>query len=133
MIQAVGSGSGYPFLDVMWTMLVFFMWVIWFWLLIVIFTDLFRRDLSGWAKAGWVVFLIILPYLGVLIYLITQSKAMGERRMQEAQAAQSQFDSYVRNVSGGSAEQIAKGKELLDSGAITAEEYEALKRKALTT
>ncbi len=133
MIQAVGSGSGYPFLDVMWTMLVFFMWVIWFWLLITIFSDLFRRDLSGWAKAGWVVFLIILPYLGVLIYLITQSKAMAERRNQEAQAAQSQFDSYVRNVSGGSAEQIAKGKELLDSGAITAEEYEALKRKALAT
>jgi hypothetical protein len=133
MIQAVGSGSGYPFLDVMWTMLVFFMWVIWFWLLIVIFTDLFRRDLSGWAKAGWVVFLIILPYLGVLIYLITQSKAMAERRNQEAQAAQSQFDSYVRNVSGGSAEQIAKGKELLDSGAITPQEYEALKRKALAT
>ena len=133
MVQAVGSGSGYPFLDVMWTMLVFFMWVIWFWLLIVIFTDLFRRDLSGWAKAGWVVFLIILPYLGVLIYLITQSKAMGERRTQEAQASQSQFDSYVRNVSGGSADQIAKGKELLDSGAITPEEYEALKRKALTT
>ena len=133
MIQAVGSGSGYPFLDVMWTMLVFFMWVIWFWLLIVIFTDLFRRDLSGWAKAGWVVFLLILPYLGVLIYLITQSKAMAERRNQEAQAAQSQFDSYVRNVSGGSAEQIAKGKELLDSGAITPQEYEALKRKALAT
>ncbi len=133
MIQAVGSGSGYPFLDVMWTMLVFFLWVIWFWLLIVIFTDLFRRDLSGWAKAGWVIFLIILPYLGVLIYLITQSKAMAERRNQEAQAAQSQFDSYVRNVSGGSAEQIAKGKELLDSGAINAEEYEALKRKALAT
>ena len=133
MIQAVGSGSGYPFLDVMWTMLVFFMWVIWFWLLIVIFTDLFRRDLSGWAKAGWVVFLIILPYLGVLIYLITQSKAMAQRRAQEAQAAQSQFDSYVRTVSGGSAEQIAKGKELLDSGAINAQEYEALKRKALAT
>ena len=133
MIQAVGSGSGYPFLDVMWTMLVFFMWVIWFWLLIVIFTDLFRRDLSGWAKAGWVVFLIILPYLGVLIYLITQSKAMAQRRAEEAQAAQSQFDSYVRNVSGGSAEQIAKGKELLDSGAITPQEYEALKRKALAT
>jgi Short C-terminal domain/Phospholipase_D-nuclease N-terminal len=133
MVQAVGSSSGYPFLDVMWTMLVFFMWVIWFWLLIIIFTDLFRRDLSGWAKAGWVVFLIILPYLGVLIYLITQSKAMGERRMQEAKASQSQFDSYVRNVSGGSADQIAKGKELLDSGAITPEEYDALKRKALTT
>jgi hypothetical protein len=133
MIQAVGSGSGYPFLDVMWTMLVFFMWVIWFWLLITIFSDLFRRDLSGWAKAGWVIFLIILPFLGVLIYLITQSKAMAERRNQEAQAAQSQFDSYVRNVSGGSAEQIAKGKELLDSGAITPDEYEALKRKALAT
>lgn len=132
MIQAVGSGSGYPFLDVMWTMLVFFMWVIWFWLLIVIFSDLFRRDLSGWAKAGWVIFLIILPYLGVLIYLITQSKAMAQRRAQEVKESQSQFDSYVRNVSGGSADQIAKGKELLDSGAITPEEYEALKRKALT-
>ena len=133
MVQAVGSSGGYPFLDVMWTMLVFFMWVIWFWLLITIFSDLFRRDLSGWAKTGWVIFLIILPFLGVFIYLITQSKAMAERRNQEAQAAQSQFDSYVRNVSGGSAEQIAKGKELLDSGAITPEEYDALKRKALTT
>jgi len=133
MIQAVGSGSGYPFLDVMWTMLVFFMWVIWFWLLITIFSDLFRRDLSGWAKTGWVIFLIILPFLGVFIYLITQSKAMAERRAQEVQASQSQFDSYVRNVSGGSADQIAKGKELLDSGAITPEEYDALKRKALTT
>jgi putative oligomerization/nucleic acid binding protein/phospholipase D-like protein len=128
--------SGYPFLDLIWTMLVFFGWVIWFWLLIVIFGDLFRRhDVSGWGKAGWTVALIILPFIGVLIYLVVEGRGMGERRAAQAHAAQSQFDDYVRSVSssdGSPSTQIAKAKELLDQGAIDQSEYEALKTRALS-
>jgi putative oligomerization/nucleic acid binding protein/phospholipase D-like protein len=126
--------ADYPFLDVLWTMLVFFAWVIWFWLLIVVFADLFRRhDVSGWGKAGWTLFVIVLPFLGVLVYLIAQGKQMAERKMSEAQASRAAFDDYVRGVAtdGGPSDQIAKAKELLDSGAIDATEFEQLKRKAL--
>jgi Phospholipase_D-nuclease N-terminal/Short C-terminal domain len=131
----LADSSSYPLLNVIWTMIVFFGWVIWIWLLITIFADLFRRsDVSGWGKAGWVVVLLVLPFIGVLIYLIAQSRGMAERRNRDAQASKSQFDSYVRTVSaeGRPADQIAKGKELLDSGAITPQEFEALKQKALT-
>ena len=129
--------ADYPFLDVLWTMIIFFCWVAWIWLLIMVFSDLFRRDVSGWAKAAWVVFLIILPFLGVLIYLIAEGKGMTERRVQEMQASQAQFDTYVRSVAtesgggGGSAHEIEKAKALLDSGAITQPEFEQLKAKAL--
>jgi general stress protein CsbA len=125
--------ADYPFMDVLWSMIIFFCWVAWIWLLILVFSDLFRRDISGWAKAAWVVFLIILPFLGVLIYLIAEGKGMTERRVSEAQASQAQFDQYVKTVASdsGSAGQIAKAKELLDSGAITQPEFEALKAKAL--
>jgi Short C-terminal domain/Phospholipase_D-nuclease N-terminal len=126
--------ADYPFLDVFWTMLVFFAWVIWFWLLITVFTDLFRRhDVSGWGKAGWSLFVIVLPYLGVFVYLIAQGKNMAERRMAEAQASRAHFDDYVRTVAsdGGPSDQIAKAKELLDSGAIDPAEFEQIKRKAL--
>jgi hypothetical protein len=128
--------TGYPFLDLVWTMLVFFGWVIWFWLLIVIFGDLFRRhDVSGWAKAGWMIVLILLPFVGVLIYLIAEGRHMGERKMAEAQSAQKQFDAYVRSVStpthNGASEEIAKAKKLLDDGTITEDEYRTLKTKAL--
>jgi hypothetical protein len=129
------SSSSYPLLNLVWTMIVFFAWVIWIWLLIAIFGDLFRRsDVSGWGKAGWVVVLLVLPFVGVLIYLIGQSKGMAERRNQQLQQAQSQFDSYVRNVSADSrpADQIARGKQLLDSGTITRDEFESLKARALT-
>jgi hypothetical protein len=128
------SSSSYPLLNLVWTMIIFFAWIIWIWLLITIFADLFRRsDLSGWAKAGWVVVLLVLPFVGVLIYLIAQSRGMAERRQKDVQRAQSQFDDYVRSVSspGQPAEQIAQGKQLLDSGAITPQEFEALKQKAL--
>jgi hypothetical protein len=128
--------ADYPFLDVLWTMIVIFAWVIWFWLLIVIFGDLFRRrDISGWGKAGWVIFVIVLPYLGVLVYLIANHDGMAERSAQQAQAAQTQVDDYVRSVaaSGGSAAEIEKAKQLLDSGAITQAEFDALKAKALAT
>jgi len=127
--------SSYPLLSVVWTIVVFFAWLIWIWLLITVFTDLFRRsDVSGWGKAGWVVLVLVLPFVGVLLYLIAQGRAMAERNQRHAQARQSDFDSYVRSVSGDgrTADQIAKGKQLLDSGAITPQEYESLKRKALT-
>jgi Phospholipase_D-nuclease N-terminal len=126
--------ADYPFLDVFWTMLVFFGWVIWFWLLITVFMDLFRRhDISGWGKAGWTVLVIVLPYLGVLIYLIAQGKHMAERKAADVQASRAAFDDYVRQVASeeGPSDQIARGKQLLDSGAIDAAEFEQLKRKAL--
>jgi hypothetical protein len=128
--------ANYPFLDVLWTLIVIFSWVIWFWLLIVIFGDLFRRrDISGWGKAGWIIFVIVLPYIGVLVYLIAQHDGMAERSAQQAQAAQTQVDDYVRSVaaSGGSAAEIERAKQLLDSGTITQAEFDALKAKALAT
>jgi hypothetical protein len=118
----------------MWTMLVFFCWILFFWLLFVVFGDLFRRhDISGWGKAGWTIFVILLPFLGIFIYLIVNGRGMGERSMKEAQQAQSQMDSYVRSVagSGNPAEQISKAKELLDSGTISQEEFDKLKASAL--
>ncbi|MGZ4354026.1 MAG: SHOCT domain-containing protein [Gaiellaceae bacterium] len=126
--------SNYPFLSGMWYLLVIFAWVIWFWLLITVFADLFRRhDVSGWAKAGWIIFVIVLPFLGVLVYLIAESKGMADRNVKQAQAQQSEFDDYVKTVAAKSdpAEQIAKAKGLLDSGAITQAEFDAIKAKAL--
>ena len=128
--------ADYPFLDVLWTMIIFFCWVAWIWLLIMIFSDLFRRDISGWAKAAWVVFLIVLPFLGALVYVIAEGKEMTERRVHDAAAAQARFDDRVRTVaatSGGSAAEIERAKQLLDSGAITQQEFDQLKVKALAT
>ncbi|HET7368824.1 MAG TPA: SHOCT domain-containing protein [Gaiella sp.] len=127
-------GADYPFLDVLWTMLIIFAWIIWFWLLITVFTDLFRRrDTSGFAKVLWIIFVILLPFLGVFIYLIVNHDGMTERSMKQAQAAQAQMDDYVRTVasSGGAAGEIEKAKGLLDSGAITQSEFDAIKAKAL--
>jgi hypothetical protein len=126
------AGS-YPFADAIWTMLIFFVWILWFWMLFTVFGDLFsRHDIGGWAKAGWSVFVIILPFLGVFIYLIAEGKGMGERAQARAQGAQQEADAYIRSVaSSGPTDQIAKGKELLDSGAITQAEYDQLKAKAL--
>jgi hypothetical protein len=126
--------ADYPFLDVLWTMLVFFAWVIWFWLLITVFADLFRRhDVSGWGKAAWTLFVIVLPFLGVFVYLIAQGKHMAERSESQTRASRAAFDDYVRDVAtnGGPSDQIAKGKQLLDDGAIDADEFEQIKRKAL--
>jgi hypothetical protein len=126
--------ADYPFLDVLWTMILFFCWIAWIWIVITVFIDVFRRDdIGGWVKAAWVVFVIILPFLGVLIYLIAQHDGMRERSTSQAQAQKQQFDQYVRDAAGGSAGEIAKAKELLDSGAITQEEFEQLKSKALAS
>ena len=129
--------ADYPFLDVLWTMVIFFCWVVWIWMMILILSDVFRRDISGWAKAGWVAFLIILPFLGALIYLIAQGKGMTERRIRDAQVSQANFDDYVRTVaadggSAGSAAEIERAKALLDSGTIDQGEFEKLKAKALS-
>jgi hypothetical protein len=124
--------ADYPFLDVFWTMIIFFCWVAWIWVLIVIIGDLFRRhDTSGWIKALWVIFLIVLPFLGVLIYLIANGSGMSQRQAEQVRASQQQFDSYVQSVAGGGASEVAKAKELLDSGAINQEEYDKLKAKVL--
>ena len=127
--------ADYPFLDLMWTMVIFFLWILWFWLLFTVFADIFRRhDLSGLGKTGWIIFAILLPFLGVFIYLITQNVGMTERNLQHARAQQEQFDDYVRQTAasgGGAAAEIDKAKQLLDSGAITQAEFEALKQKAL--
>ena len=124
--------ADYPFLEVLWTMLIFFAWVIWFWILITIFADLFRRhDASGGKKALWIVFLILTPFLGVLIYLIANHEGMNERNLRQARASQEQFKDYVQSVSGGAAAEIEKAKGLLDSGAISQAEYDQIKAKAL--
>ena len=127
--------ADYPFLDVLWTMILFFCWVAWIWLLIVIISDVFRRDLSGWAKAGWIFFLIVLPFLGALIYVIANGQAMTERRVQDVVASQQHLDNHIRSVAGsgdgGAAAEIQRAKQLLDSGAITQQEYDQLKTKAL--
>jgi uncharacterized membrane protein YcjF (UPF0283 family) len=125
--------ADYPFLDVFWTMIIFFCWVIWIWIVITVFSDLFRRhDISGWGKAAWVVFVIVLPFLGVLVYLIAQHDGMRERSVKQAQAQQQAFDEYVREAAGGSAAEIAKAKELLDAGTINQQEFDAIKARALS-
>ena len=128
--------AAYSFGDVMWSMFVFFLWILWFWLLFTVFADLFRRhDVSGWGKAGWCVFVIVLPFLGVFVYLIAEGKGMAERNVKQVQAQQAAMDSYVRSVAstGDASAQIAQGKQLLDSGAITQAEFDQLKAKALAT
>jgi hypothetical protein len=125
--------ADYPFLEVLWTMIIFFAWVIWIWIAITVLIDIFRRhDISGWGKAGWTVFIIIFPFLGVLVYLIAQHEGMRERSAKQAQAQQQAFDQYVKDAAGGSAAEIAKAKDLLDAGTITQQEFDAIKAKALS-
>ncbi len=126
--------ADYPFLDVMWTLLVFFVWVAWFWILFGVWGDIFRRhDLSGLGKTGWFIFTLVLPFLGVFVYLVSQNDGMNQRNIEQAQAQRAQMDDYVRSAggSGGAAAEIEKAKQLLDSGAITQPEFDALKQKAL--
>ncbi|HEY1595497.1 MAG TPA: SHOCT domain-containing protein [Thermoleophilaceae bacterium] len=124
--------TDYPFLDILWTMIIFFAWVAWIWIAITVFIDIFRRhDISGWVKALWVVFVIVLPFLGVLIYLIASHEGMADRNMQQAQQQKDQFDSYVRDAAGGSAAEIAQAKQLLDAGTINQQEFDQIKQKAL--
>ncbi len=126
----------YPLLDIFWTILEVFVFVLWIWLLVFIFIDIFRsHDLGGFAKALWVLFLIILPFLGVLVYLIARGGSMHERAEKQAQAQQKAFDNYVKQTagtSGGSADELAKLADLKSKGVITDAEFEAQKAKLLS-
>jgi predicted PurR-regulated permease PerM len=127
--------ASYPFLDILWDILIIFAWLIFIWIAVTVLIDVFRRhDISGWAKAAWVIFVVILPWIGVLVYLIVNHDGMANRSASEASQAQAQFDQYVRQTAGtgGAAAEIEKAKALLDSGAITQQEFEALKAKALS-
>jgi energy-coupling factor transporter transmembrane protein EcfT len=127
--------SSYPFLDVFWTMFIFFMFFIWIMILFRVFADVFRRhDIGGGAKTLWIIFVIILPFLGVLIYLLTQNEGMTQRAIERAQGQQAQMDAYVQSVAGsggGPAGEIERAKSLLDSGAITQAEFDTIKARAL--
>jgi len=124
--------TDYPFLNILWTMIIFFAWVIFIWVAITVLIDVFRRhDVGGWTKAAWVILVIVLPFLGVLLYLLVNHDGMAQRSAKQAQAQKAQFDEYVRDTAGGSAGEIAKAKELLDSGAISQDEFDQIKRKAL--
>ena len=124
----------YPLLDLFGTMLGFFIFIIWFWLLIIIFSDIFRsHDIGGFAKALWVIFIIILPFLGILIYLIARGGKMHERAAAAAQQQQQAVDQYIKQTAGATstADQLAKLADLKDKGAITQAEFDAQKAKLL--
>jgi Phospholipase_D-nuclease N-terminal/Short C-terminal domain len=126
--------NNYPFLEVFWTILIFFGFVVWLWILFTVLTDIFRRhDTSGVAKVLWIIFIIVIPYFGVFVYLIVEHKGMTERALRAQESAQKEVDQYVQSVAakGDPTEQIAKAKQLLESGTITQAEFDQLKQKAL--
>ena len=125
--------ASYPFLDVLWSMVIFFMFFIWIMILFKVFGDLFRRrDIGGGMKTVWIIFVILLPFLGVFIYLIAEGNKMAARDMDQMQAMKEQQDEYIKSVAGSSAaDQISRAKQLLDSGAITQAEFDTMKQKAL--
>jgi uncharacterized membrane protein YcjF (UPF0283 family) len=128
--------ADYPFLDILWTLIIFFAWVVWIWIMIVILTDVFRRrDIGGWAKAAWVVFLIVLPFLGALVYLVANHDELAERQQKDVRAQQTAVDEHIKAVAGsdGPATEIANAKKLLDSGAIDEAEFAQLKSQALAS
>ena len=125
----------YTFAQVLWDILIIFAWIIFIWIAVTCLIDVFRRrDISGWVKALWVIFIVIVPWIGVLVYLIVNHDGMADRSAKQAQAQQAQFDDYVRQTAGsggGSASEIEKAKQLLDNGTITQQEFDAIKAKAL--
>jgi hypothetical protein len=136
MTMILAVTESYPFLEVFWTVLIFFAFVIWIWILITVFADIFRRsDISGWVKVLWIILVIILPYLGVFIYLIANHKGMTERAEKQQASAEEQTAQYVRSVAGKSdpTAQIAEAKKLLDNGTITQAEFDQIKQKALAS
>ncbi|CAM5376571.1 SHOCT domain-containing protein [Streptomyces hirsutus] len=127
----------YPLLSTFWTMLWFFLWIMWFVLLFRIITDIFRDDrLSGWAKAGWLVFCIVLPFLGVFVYVIARGRNMGRREVSQARAQQEEFNAYIRQTAAGgrpsSIDELARLSEIHDQGALTDEEFRRAKELVLT-
>ena len=135
--MSLASSYSYPLLGAFWTILEIFLWVLWIWVLIYVFIDIFRsHDLSGWAKALWFIFVLFIPLIGVLVYLIARGDSMHERAVQQAQQQDRQFRQYVQDAAGGSqtpADQLTKLAELRDRGVITAEEFERQKAKVLAS
>jgi hypothetical protein len=131
MVLGADFGTG----EVFWSFLWFFLWFIWLWLLIIVFADIFRsHDLSGWAKALWVIFVILVPYLGVFVYLIARGHKMQEHAVQSAQAQDAAMRQYVQNVASTSAspaDEIARLAQLRDQGVLTEAEFQQAKAKAL--
>ena len=125
--------ASYPFLDVLWSMVIFFMFFIWIIILFRVFADLFRRrDIDGGLKVAWFAFVIVLPFLGVFVYLLSQGHKMADRDVEHMQAASAQQDAHIKSVAGSSpADQIIQAKQLLDSGAVTQAEFDTMKAKAL--
>jgi len=133
-MSLAANSYSYPVLGAFWTILMVFLWVIWFWVLITIFIDLFRsRDLSGWAKALWFIFILILPLIGVLVYLIARGSKMHEHAERDAQLQEQQFRKYVQEAAGSESttDQLSKLADLRDRGVITADEFENQKAKIL--
>lgn len=139
--MTLAAASSYPLLNLLWTLLEIFALVLWLWLLFRVFADLFRRDdIGGWGKFFWTLFVIFLPFLGVFSYLITSGRAMADRDARQAQAIKQETDAYIRSVAAGDGrtstgqsgvDEIARAKQLLDGGAITADEFTQIKRRAL--
>ena len=131
----ITAADGYPLVDLLWTFVLFFALMTYFWLLIMVFGDLFRRhDLSGWGKTGWIVVVVVLPLIGSLTYLVTQGHAIADRDLRQARQAQQQADDHIRSVAAPGfrgVDEIARAKELLDRGAISQEEFEQVKRRVL--
>ena len=124
----------YTFWDALWTIIVFFLWILWFFLLFKIIVDIFRRhDVGGGKKVVWLIFILFVPFLGAFAYIVANGDGIAQRDAERAQAAQSQFNDYVQTVAGGPAQEIDKAKQLLDSGAITQAEFDAIKSKALAS
>jgi type VI protein secretion system component VasK len=126
--------ADYPFLDILWTMFIFFLFVIWIWILITVFADIFRRkDVGGGSKALWIIFVIVLPYLGVFVYLIARGHKMQEHAIESAQAQEQAMRQYVQSVAPAAspADELAKLADLKAKGVISDAEYEAAKAKAL--
>ncbi len=135
-MDLAASSSSYPVLNIFWTMIEFFLWVLWIWILIWIFIDIFRsRDLSGWAKALWFLFVLFIPLIGVLVYLIVRGDSMHERAVSQARQQDAEIRSYVQQAAAdspaSSADQLAKLADLRDRGVISAEEFEREKAKVL--
>ena len=128
--------ADYPFIDVVWSLLVFVVFIMWIWIAIAIFGDIFRRkDMGGFTKALWIIVVIFVPLLGALVYLIAYHQGMAERNQKGAEAAQAAFDQQVRDAAGtgGPASEIATAQKLLDAGTITQSQFDAIKAKALAT
>ena len=128
------SSYSYPLLGAFWTIFEIFLWIIWFWILITVFIDIFRsKDLSGWGKAGWFIFVLVIPLIGVLVYLIVRGGSMHERSVRDAQQSEQEFRSYVQDAAGSGtpADQLSKLADLRDRGVITSEEFDREKAKIL--